>query len=121
VMGAHWAWLGYADVDALVAEARSGVGGQVRLMARYIDKAGLSAAIRRRDRVAFAHGYNGPAFARHGYDRKIAVAYERYRSIHLEPKATALAARPIVPAKPIGGSKSRLFAAWLASLLLRRS
>ena len=24
VMGAHWAWLGFADVDALVAEARDG-------------------------------------------------------------------------------------------------
>jgi hypothetical protein len=41
VMGAHWAWLGYANVDALVAEARSGVQGQLRLMARYIEKAGL--------------------------------------------------------------------------------
>ena len=30
VMGAHWAWLGYAGIDALVAEARSGAGGQAR-------------------------------------------------------------------------------------------
>ncbi len=78
VMGAHWAWLGYADVDALVAEARAGVGGQTALMARYIDKAGLTEAIRKRDWAAFARGYNGPDYKRHGYDRKIAAAYATY-------------------------------------------
>lgn len=78
VMGAHWAWLGYADVDALVAEARAGVAGQAALMARYIDKAGLTDAIRRRDWAAFARGYNGPNYKRQGYDRKIAAAYARY-------------------------------------------
>lgn len=78
VMGAHWEWLGYPGIDALVAEARSGVGGQVSLMARYIDKAGLAATIRRRDWAAFARGYNGPGYKRHGYDRKITEAYARY-------------------------------------------
>ena len=87
VMGAHWEWLGYSGIDELVAEARSGVGGQVSLMARYIDRAGLAAAIRRRDWAAFARGYNGPGYKRHGYDRKIAVAYARY--------AGAAAASPV--------------------------
>ncbi len=78
VMGAHWAWLGYASVDALAEEARSGVAGQLRLMARYIDKAGLAEALRRRDWAAFGRGYNGPGFHRNGYDRKLARAYARY-------------------------------------------
>lgn len=78
VMGAHWAWLGYASVDALVAEARAGVGGQMRLMARYIDKAGLAGALRARDWAAFARGYNGPGYRRNDYDGKLARAYERY-------------------------------------------
>ncbi|MCO5162540.1 MAG: N-acetylmuramidase domain-containing protein [Mesorhizobium sp.] len=78
VMGAHWEWLGYAGIDALVDEARSGVGGQISLMARYIDKAGLAAAIRRRDWAAFARAYNGPGYKRHAYDRKIAEAYAKY-------------------------------------------
>jgi hypothetical protein len=85
VMGAHWAWLGYADVDALVAEARGGVAGQIRLMARYIEKAGLAAAVRRRDWEAFARGYNGPRYRRHGYHRKIAAAYHRFRAESGEP------------------------------------
>ncbi|WP_315925392.1 N-acetylmuramidase domain-containing protein [Mesorhizobium sp. SP-1A] len=78
VMGSHWAWLGYAGVDALVAEARSGVAGQIRLMLRYIDKAGLAQALRSRDWAAFARGYNGPGYERNGYDRKLAAAYARH-------------------------------------------
>ena len=78
VMGAHWDWLGYASVDALAAEARSGIGGQVRLMVRFIDKSGLSRALRDRDWKAFARGYNGPAFHRNAYDERLAAAYRRH-------------------------------------------
>ena len=78
VMGAHWARLGYASVDALVAEARSGVAGQARLMALYVDKAGLIPSLRSHDWASFARGYNGPAYARNSYDLKIAAAYESY-------------------------------------------
>ena len=78
VMGAHWAWLGYASVDALVAEARSGVAGQARLMALYIDKAGLAPSLRSHNWPTFARGYNGPAYAQNGYDLKIAAAYNSY-------------------------------------------
>lgn len=91
VMGAHWAWLGYAGVDALAAEARSGAGGQVRLMARYIDKAGLVSSLRDRDWTAFARGYNGPAYRKNGYHLKIAAAYARYVENGLSgPLAVAL-------------------------------
>lgn len=78
VMGAHWAWLGYASIDALAEEARSGSTGQLRLMARYIDKAGLADALRRRDWASFAHGYNGPAYAKNNYHGKLASAYARH-------------------------------------------
>lgn len=78
VMGAHWQWLGYASVEALVEEARSGAFGQVRLMVRYIEKAGLADALRSHDWPAFAHGYNGPGYKKNAYDEKIADAYEHY-------------------------------------------
>lgn len=85
VMGSHWRWLGFASVDALVAEARSGVAGQISLMARYIQKAGLLPTIRRKDWGNFARGYNGPAYAQHGYHRRIAQAYARYAKSHPQP------------------------------------
>jgi len=49
VMGAHWEWLGFADVEALTDEARTGAGGQARLMARFIEKSGLKEALEKRD------------------------------------------------------------------------
>ncbi|WP_246637881.1 N-acetylmuramidase domain-containing protein [Nitratireductor kimnyeongensis] len=78
VMGAHWSWLGFADVEALVAEARCGIAGQVGLMLRYIGKAGLKDALMSRDWVRFARGYNGPGYRRNQYDRKLARAYRAY-------------------------------------------
>ena len=80
VMGAHWAWLGFPDVDALVAEARTGDAGQARLMARFIDKAGLTEALRNHDWEAFARGYNGPGFRKNDYHTKLAAAYRRHAS-----------------------------------------
>ena len=92
VMGAHWAWLGYASIDALVADARAGAAGQLRLMARYIDKAGLAPALRRRDWAAFARGYNGPGYRANDYDGKLARAYRR----HAAAAGTAQAASTLL-------------------------
>jgi hypothetical protein len=91
VMGAHWAWLGFADVDALVAEARAGAAGQARLTARFIDKAGLAAALKRRDWEAFARGYNGPGYRKNAYHAKLAAAYRRHK---VGPSEAAGAAAP---------------------------
>ena len=77
-MGAHWEWLGYGSVDALVAEARSGVHGQVRLMARYIEKANLVKALQEQDWVAFARTYNGPAYKKNRYDVKMQNAFLKF-------------------------------------------
>jgi hypothetical protein len=88
VMGAHWLWLGFANVQALVAEARSGAGGQIRLMVRYIDKAGLIKALNSHDWQAFARGYNGPGYAKNAYDKKLAAAYDRRASGAKHPAGT---------------------------------
>lgn len=78
VMGAHWSWLGFDNVGALVADARAGAAGQARLMARYIDKAGLAQALAARDWEAFARGYNGPGYRKNAYHTKLAAAYRRH-------------------------------------------
>lgn len=85
VMGSHWQWLGYGSADALVAEARKGVVGQVELMARFIEKSGLDAALRKRDWSTFARRYNGPAYRKNRYDTKMRDAYRRYRKLSLGP------------------------------------
>lgn len=81
VMGSHWRWLDYGSVDALVAEARRGVAGQVALMARFIEKADLAPLLRSRDWAAFARRYNGPGYRKNRYHLRMREAYERYRKL----------------------------------------
>lgn len=90
VMGSHWKWLGFDSVDALVEEARSGADGQARLMARYIEKAGLAEALTARNWNAFARGYNGPDYRRYRYHTRIATAFQRYRSLNTEAEPETL-------------------------------
>lgn len=90
VMGAHWAWLGFATVDALVTEAREGAEGQLRLMGRYIVRAGLRGALASRDWAAFARSYNGPGFAANAYDVKLARAFARYEKLDWQTDAASL-------------------------------
>ncbi|KXF76065.1 peptidoglycan-binding protein [Paramesorhizobium deserti] len=78
VMGAHWQWLGYADVEALVAEARGSVAGQIRLMLRFIEKSSLVEVLNRHDWAGFARRYNGPLYSKYAYDRKMAAAWKTY-------------------------------------------
>ncbi|WP_299937952.1 N-acetylmuramidase domain-containing protein [uncultured Nitratireductor sp.] len=89
VMGAHWSWLGFADVEALVAEAREGLAGQMRLMLRYIEKAGLKEPLAAHDWARFARGYNGPGYRRNRYDRKLAQAYRAYAGKRVEGRQAA--------------------------------
>lgn len=116
VMGAHWQWLGYGSVDALVAQARSGIAGQIELMARYIERAGLAEMLRARDWTVFARHYNGPGFAKHAYDHKMAAAYQKHCTA-TEPEETGQS--PAIP-KAVGSSnrgKSRMWRSIRSSLL----
>jgi hypothetical protein len=88
VMGAHWKWIGYASVEALVEDARSGLAGQIRLIERFIGRAGLSHALRSKDWAAFARGYNGPGYRRNAYDRKLAEAYVRLKKLKADTAKT---------------------------------
>jgi len=78
VMGAHWLWLGFGNVDDMVAAARSGAAGQARLIALYLIKAGLAEALRQRDWPAVARGYNGPGYKANAYDTRLAEAFARH-------------------------------------------
>jgi hypothetical protein len=78
VMGAHWKKLGYGSVDALVAAAKSGVDGQIAIMAKYILKFGLVDELQTKGWQSFADQYNGPASRKNRYGEKIAAAYKNY-------------------------------------------
>ena len=60
VLGENAEWLGYDSPKALAEEAMSSVSGQVRVMLRFIRRAGLMDELARRDWRGFARRYNGP-------------------------------------------------------------
>ena len=76
VMGAHWDKLGYPNVRSLSKEAKESVGGQVRLMGRYIETFGLVDELKAKAWAKFAKQYNGPDYRKNRYDTKMAEAYE---------------------------------------------
>jgi N-acetylmuramidase/Predicted Peptidoglycan domain len=86
VLGAHASGaysgflnLGYANPLELAYSTVTGEGAHYELLARYIEKAGLKRAIQQlstnpTDNIAFAKGYNGPAYKKFAYDTKLAKA-----------------------------------------------
>jgi len=80
ILGAHWAWLGFGSVDALVREARVGPQGQLSLMMRFIEKADLIGTLRMQDWERFALSYRGPSDDHSEYRKQLAQAYRRQTS-----------------------------------------
>lgn len=81
VMGAHWHWLGYPSVQALVDAVRASPAGQIELMTRFLLLSNLRVAVNTHDWSKLAYVYNGPLYAKNQYDRKLAQAYALYQPL----------------------------------------
>jgi peptidoglycan hydrolase-like protein with peptidoglycan-binding domain len=92
VMGDHWKSLGFKSVFELVNLARKGAAGQMELMARFIEKNGLTDELRGKQWAAFAKRYNGSGYAKNAYDTKMAKADARWA----KKLASGKAALPVV-------------------------
>lgn len=75
ILGENWKVCGEeSPLDFALTEAR-GELGQLRHFTRFCSSKGLVPALRRKDWVAFAKGYNGTAYRVNRYDEKLAAAY----------------------------------------------
>lgn len=81
VMGFNHAAAGYPSARAMVEAFTRDEELHLRAMVRFIRTNGLDVHLRRRDWKAFARGYNGPGFAKNGYDRKIAAAFAKWQRV----------------------------------------
>lgn len=81
VMGAHWHWLGYPSIVALVDAARTSVAGQIELMCRFLVYSNLRAALNSHDWKKIAYYYNGPLYTKNKYDIKLAKAAVVYQPL----------------------------------------
>lgn len=82
IMGGHWKALGYASPLDFVWLLSRDEAAHYDALGRYIEVNRLAPAFRQisarpDDCRAFARGYNGPAYAKHGYHAKIADAMIR--------------------------------------------
>ncbi|SHE51667.1 Protein of unknown function [Microbulbifer donghaiensis] len=76
-MGFNHKLCGYASVQEFVRAMMHSAGAQLYAMARFIVSNGLQKHLRKLNWRGFAKGYNGPAYASHGYHTKLANSYSR--------------------------------------------
>ncbi|MBZ9576721.1 N-acetylmuramidase family protein [Modicisalibacter sp. MOD 31.J] len=79
IMGYHWHRLGYASIHAFVANMQESESSQLEAFVRFIEAdPTLHDALRGRHWTVFAERYNGPAYAKHDYDSRLAAAARRH-------------------------------------------
>lgn len=83
IMGAWWHKLGYRSAIEFAWKLSRGEAEHFEALCRYVERFGLGPAFAAIDGNpencrAFARGYNGRAYAKHGYHEKIAAAYRRF-------------------------------------------
>lgn len=79
IMGYHAQALGYESASAMAAAFEGGEADQLAAFVRFVlaDEV-MHKALRARKWAAFAKAYNGPAYAEHAYDARLAAAYARH-------------------------------------------
>jgi len=80
LMGFNAEIAGYRDVETMVADMQVSENQQLLGMAGEISHNKLDRALRNHDWPMFARGYNGPAYARNSYDKRLSDVYQKYAS-----------------------------------------
>ena len=79
VMGFHWKSLGYESLQAFINDMYESEAKQLEAMIRFIKVNGLLLALKNKDWVKFAKGYNGSGYAKNKYHIKLANTYAKYK------------------------------------------
>lgn len=76
--GFNWKKCGAESLEDFVAKMSCSERAQLDMFAEFIINAGLLKALREKNWASFARGYNGPGYAKRGYDTRMAQAYARH-------------------------------------------
>lgn len=82
VMGNNFKACGEPDVETMWKNACSSEGNQLAQAAAFIKGLGAGKAVeamKKKDWATFARLYNGPAYAKNAYDKKLAAAYSKLK------------------------------------------
>lgn len=80
VLGMNWESLGYASLQEFVNAMYKDEAAHLDSFVRFVEKNGLTKALRARNWAKFAEGYNGKAYAQHSYHGKMAKAYLKHKA-----------------------------------------
>lgn len=101
IMGSNYEAAGFLSVTAMVDAFCDSEAAQLEGMVSFIKVNRLDDELRTHNWPAFARGYNGPRYAEHNYDRRLAAAYSKWARIRDTPWAPGpTVARPIVATLP---------------------
>lgn len=78
ILGMNHAVCGYKTVGAFVDAMKESEGKQLDAFVSFVIGNKLDGHLRSHDWARFARGYNGSAYAKHGYDIKIGRAYVKF-------------------------------------------
>ncbi len=85
VLGENYVDAGYKTARAMVDDFLLDEDNHLEAAVRFIKANHLDDELRAHNWAAFARGYNGPGYARHGYDKKLAAAYLKWSRIRDTP------------------------------------
>ncbi len=80
IMGFNANLAGFESAEAMVRAMTDGEDEQILAMSRFLVARNLHKALQSRNWAAFAHGYNGKAYAKNQYDIRLEQAYARLSS-----------------------------------------
>lgn len=80
IMGFNHKLAGHDTVQSFINAMYRSELDQLMAFVDFLKSAGLVKHLRNKDWNAFARGYNGPAYAKHGYHTKLAREYARFKS-----------------------------------------
>jgi hypothetical protein len=81
IMGSNHKAAGFDDVEDFCKAMRQSEDDQLKAFVGFVKTNRLDDELRRRDWAGFARGYNGPAYRKYDYDRKLAAAYTYHSRI----------------------------------------
>lgn len=124
IMGENHVAAGYATVQEMVKAFTEDEAAHLEAMVNFLVYNGLDDELRNHQWAALARGYNGPQYAKHGYDKKLAAAYARWARIKDTPYRPAApvetkplpAPAPIVPPAHLVEAPKPTFLSRLAGL-----
>lgn len=81
IMGFNHRAAGFGTVGDMVTAFCHSEAAGLEAMIRFIETEDLGDELRRHDWSAFARGYNGAGYAKHGYHTRLAAAFKRWRAV----------------------------------------